>query len=84
MEALIDRLGVRVRYEEGDFKGGLCRINGERMIIAQKKASLEEKIESLARSVGRLDIANVYVVPELRELIERYRAGGARFQFDDE
>ena len=82
LERLAERLGVRVRYEEGDFKGGLCWVNGERMIIVQKKATLEQKIANLASGFGRLDVGNVYVVPELRKLIEQDREDSDGFETD--
>ncbi len=77
-------MGVRVRYEEGDFKGGLCRIEGERMIIVQRKVSVEKKIESLARCVGLLDLGNVFIVPELRQLIEGLSKNYDGFYLDAE
>ncbi len=70
LENLSEKLGLIVRYEKGDFQGDLCIIKEEGIIIVQKKASLDKKIAVLSRGLGRMDLGNVYVLPELRNLLE--------------
>ena len=69
LEQIAARLGVTVRYEEGDFNGGLCRIKSDRVIIINKKYSEEKRIVLLARELSALDLNDVYILPQLRELI---------------
>ena len=70
LENLSEKLGLIVRYEKGDFQGDLCIIKEDGIIIVQKKASLDKKIAVLSRGLGRMDLGNVYVLPELRNLLE--------------
>ena len=70
LENLSEKLGLIVRYERGDFQGDLCIIKEDGIIIVQKKASLDKKIAVLSRGLGRMDLGNVYVLPELRNLLE--------------
>ena len=69
LENLSARLGIAVRYDEGDFKSGMCRIKSERIIIIQKKLTVERKVSALARELSTLDLNSLYILPKLRERI---------------
>ena len=70
LENLAEKLGLDVRYEHGDFQGDLCIVKEDGQIIIQKKANLERRIAVLSRGLGRMDLGNIYVLPELRKLLE--------------
>lgn len=70
LENLAEKLGLDVRYEHGDFQGDYCIVKEDGKIIIQKKASLERKVAVLSRGLGRMDLGNIYVLPELRNLLE--------------
>ena len=70
LENLAEKLGLDVRYEHGDFQGDLCIVKEDGQIIIQKKASLDRRIAVLSRGLGRMELGNIYVLPELRELLE--------------
>lgn len=70
LEALAGTLGVELRYEKGDFKGGLCRLQGRSVFFLQEDDPVDEKIRTLAAGLGKLDLDNVYVFPAVRELID--------------
>ena len=70
LETLAEKLGWVVRYERGDFQGDLCFIDDDGVIIIQKKAMIEKKIAVLSRGLSRVDLGNVYVLPEIRKLVE--------------
>ncbi|MCH8928809.1 MAG: hypothetical protein IIB39_08860 [Candidatus Marinimicrobia bacterium] len=70
LEILAEKLGLTVRYERGDFQGDLCFIDDDGVIIIQKKAIIEKKIAVLSRGMSRVDLRNVYVLPEIRKLLE--------------
>jgi hypothetical protein len=77
LEELAGNLGIKVRYEilkrEGSLqRGGLCRLKGEYLLFIDSKAATNEKIESLARTLGRFDLDKVYIKPGLREFLGRY------------
>ncbi|KPK91981.1 hypothetical protein AMJ80_06965 [bacterium SM23_31] len=69
LENLAARLDIAVRYDDGDFKGGMCRIKSDRIIIINKKLTNEGKIAVLARELGTLDLSTIYILPKLRERI---------------
>jgi len=70
LENLAEKLGLDVRYEHGDFQGDYCIVKEDGKIIIQKKASLDKKIAVLSRGLGRMNLGNIYVLPELRNLLE--------------
>lgn len=76
LEGLAHTLGIQVRYEkiiedEMSSAGGLCRIKGEWVIIINSGATINEKIQTLAKSLKTFDLNNIYVRPALRELLEQ-------------
>ena len=70
LEILTEKLGLDLRYEKGDFQGDLCFIKEEGVIIVQKSISVERKIAVLSKGLTRVDLGNVYILPELRNLLE--------------
>lgn len=75
LEALAHRLGVEIRYEslegEGPLAGGgLCRLREKMFIIVNERFSAKEKVRTLAHSLKRFDLSNIYVKPALRDLLE--------------
>lgn len=73
LETLAGQLNVALRYEEGEFQGGLCRVRGRNMIILPLAAPVEEKIERLASGLANFDMDKVYVRPLIRDLLDRVR-----------
>ncbi len=74
LEGLADKLGIPIRYEkivdEFTGMGGLCRIEGEYVLIVHSKATVKEKIQIMIEALGRFDLGDIYVRPALRELLE--------------
>lgn len=71
LEALADSLSITVRYEKGDFQGGLYRYKSAEEIILNKTLSTEQKIRILATELKeRIDLNNRYLIPVVREVIE--------------
>jgi hypothetical protein len=49
-------LGTEVRIEKGDFRGGLCVVDGEKeMIFLNKKHTLDSRINTLIDELTRRD-----------------------------
>ncbi len=74
LETLARALQFDVRYEKGDFKGGTCRVNDNSLIVIRKTDPLDKQIRLLALELGRVDLKTVYVIPEVREVIERIQS----------
>ena len=69
-----DQLGVPVRIEPFETPavggGGLCRLQGEPLVLLDARAPLRERVQALARALSDLESDHVYMVPEARELVE--------------
>lgn len=63
-------LGVRIRFEKGDFDGGYCLLREERIIVVNKKLSPNKKAGVIAQAFGELGIDNVFIKPAIRTFIE--------------
>jgi len=76
LEELADRLGIPIRYEiikdELTGPGGLCRVDGEFILLIDTKATAKEKIEIMTEALRRFDLDGIYIKPALRELLEEY------------
>jgi len=70
LEELCNKLGIKIRYEKTNARGGLCRINGENIIIIDKKATDYYKQTIIGKAVKSFDLSNIHIKPKIRELIE--------------
>jgi hypothetical protein len=70
LKDIANQLGVIVRFEKGDFKGGYCVVKENKIIIINKFASNQKKASILASALKELGIDNLYLNPKLREIIE--------------
>jgi hypothetical protein len=76
LEELAERAAIAVRYEnitgeDSPGSGGLCRIQGRYVLIVHSRATPKEKIRVIAKALRQFDFSEVYVIPALRELLER-------------
>jgi len=69
LENISAKLGVVVRYELGDFTGGLCRIDNAKFIIVNKKLPISKKISVIAKEISSLDIEDIFILPAVKEII---------------
>jgi hypothetical protein len=70
LKDIANQLGVIVRFEKGDFKGGYCVVKENKIILINKFASNQKKASILASALKELGIDNLYLNPKLREIIE--------------
>ncbi len=71
LEELLERLSIPLRYEKGDFRGGLCKLNEQTYFIVNKKLSLDQKLQILKSDLRLLDLQQIYLRPALREFLEQ-------------
>jgi len=78
LEELAKKFGVQIRYE--DIKqdenltfvvGGLCLFKGEYVLIINPKASVKDKIRTLAVALKHFDLDQIYIRPVIREILDR-------------
>lgn len=70
LKAVATQLGASVRFEKGDFKGGYCLLNDDKVIVINKNANLQRKAMILSAALKELGVDDVYLNPKLREIIE--------------
>ena len=78
LEELIERFGIRLRYEPVDTDeeltyvvGGLCLLKGEHVLIINSRAPAKDRIKALAIAVKHFDLDQLYIRPVLRELLDK-------------
>lgn len=73
LREIAQKLGVNVRFEKGDFKGGYCVVKENKIIIINKFATTQRKAAILATALKELGIEDLYINPKLREIIEELK-----------
>ena len=69
-EKLLIDLEVELRYEKGDFQGGIYRYKEKQQLILNKNLNANQKIIIMANELKtNFDLDNLYLVPALREVI---------------
>lgn len=71
-----EQLGYTIRYEKGDFGGGHCILKEQRLLVVNKRFTIERKISTVARALGELGVDAIFVKPAVRDLIETERGKG--------
>ncbi|MBN1543614.1 hypothetical protein JW992_15840 [candidate division KSB1 bacterium] len=71
LETLVRALKIDLRYEKGDFAGGMCRVYDQSLIVLQKNDSAVQKITALSRFLCRISLEGIYVPPPVREVMNR-------------
>ncbi|MBT3590488.1 MAG: hypothetical protein HOK52_12105 [Candidatus Marinimicrobia bacterium] len=69
-ESLGERLGVKIVKGKGNFIGGTCLINEEKVIVVNKAKPIEQRLRVLALSFLEWDLEGIFVVPALRAYID--------------
>jgi len=80
LEGLAEQLQIPVSYaalatEELPGRGGMCIIRGEQRIIIERSLGTREKIRLLAEGLAEFDFEDVFLLPAVREAIERAKQG---------
>jgi len=76
LEDVAFKLGIEIvneKLEGTDFntKGGLCKVKGVYKIFMDPDAPIQVKIDILARSLSSFHTEEVYLLPFIREILER-------------
>jgi hypothetical protein len=54
-------------------KSGLCKVKGKNLFIMDKHKSIYKKIKILASHLAELPRENVFIVPAVRELLDKQK-----------
>lgn len=72
------QLGYQIRYEKGDFSGGHCILKEQRLLVVNRRFTIERKIATIARALSELGVDAIFVRPAVRELIDNEREKSER------
>ncbi len=70
LEDIAEILNIKIIQEKGNFNGGYCLLEKEKIIVINKLKPIEQRIRALAQSFSRLDTSQIYMKPVIREFIE--------------
>jgi hypothetical protein len=73
MTLLAEKLGLFIKFDEFDGKGGWCRVKGTEKIIVNKRLSPRDQIKILAQILSRYPVDEQSTAPKVRQLIEDAR-----------
>ena len=72
-----ERLGIEVRRAYlGGEGGGLCRLRGKEVLFVDVSAGVAEQVAETAAVMAGLErVQECYLLPEVREALERFGEG---------
>lgn len=68
LEDIAYRVGVEVRYDRLEGRGGECLVKGKPYVIINEGLQDEEKITILVAALKKIDLEGVFLKPKIREL----------------
>ena len=74
LDALARRLGYGVRMERGRFRGGRCRVEGQKLVVLNRMHTPETNAALLARALAHEPLGEVFVPPAVRKALDDARA----------
>ena len=83
LEEALGRLGVRVRRERGPFRGGLCVVDGEEVVVLNRAQPPETQVTVLAAAVRASAHDGLYLRPAVRAALDDAWAAADAGRVDD-
>lgn len=68
---LLEKIGIRIILDKGNFKSAPCMIEDENVVVINKNSPMENRIQVLSEFLSKKNIKNIFVKPYLREIIEQ-------------
>lgn len=77
LKDLAERMQITVSEQNLKASGikvqsGLCTLKGKNLFIMDKHKSLHKKIRILASQLAKMPHEEIYIVPAVRELLDKY------------
>lgn len=70
LENVAQRLGFEVRSEKGNFRGGRCIVEGEELIMLNKRHQPETQLVVMANALRDAPLDTIYLKPAVRQALE--------------
>lgn len=71
MKETAERIGMEVRECPPESEGGVVVLKGKRVVFIPEGTLASKRIEFLARALADVDTESVYLLPAVREAVER-------------
>ena len=78
LKGLANELGIKVRFENGNFDGGYCLLREERLIVLNRRFTVPKKIRTLTLGLNEYGLGDIFIRPAVREAIEDELAKAAK------
>jgi hypothetical protein len=77
LKDLAERMQITVSEQNLKVSGikvrsGLCTVKGQKLFVMDKHKSLHKKIKILANQLALIPREEIYIIPAVRELLEKY------------
>ena len=70
LEQLVEQLGYTIRKEKGTFRGDSCVMEGEMLVVLNKKKPDQQQVGLLARVLKEKELQDIYIKPVIRKELE--------------
>lgn len=77
LQDLAERMQITVSEQNLKVAGikvrsGLCTVKGQKLFVMDKHKSVQKKIKILAAELALIPHEDMYIIPAVRELLEKY------------
>ena len=70
LENLAETLNIKIIQEKGNFEGGYCLLEKEKIIVINKLKPIEQRLHALIHAFSQLETSYIYIKPAIREIIK--------------
>lgn len=70
LEQLVEQAGYTIRKEKGAFRGDSCVMEGEKLVVLNKKKPEQQQVGLLARVLKNKSLRDIYIKPAVRKHLE--------------
>lgn len=71
LEQLVEQAGYAIRKERGTFRGDHCIVEGEKLVVINRKRPVEMQVGIMARVLRSLHLQDIYIKPAVRRELEQ-------------
>ena len=79
LEGLFAEAGFQIRYERGNFRSGFCLLEAKKIVVINKFASTENKINILAELAGNIASFEDMLSDSTREFFQQLKQTAIKF-----
>ncbi|TYP93751.1 hypothetical protein LX73_1462 [Fodinibius salinus] len=71
LEKLVEQAGYTIRKEKGTFRGDSCVMEGQKLVVLNKKKPPQQQVGLLARILKDKELRDIYIKPVVRKQLEK-------------